>query len=275
MTNHIRFYVPANSAHLKRHILSVENHVRSKYQSENRPAIQTEYCYHLILSENEDSEDFIEKNQDKLRWLLIGNPFDQEFRMKSDLTDGQIIEIGPRHSFKTAFCTAALSVLNSSGVFEVVRIERSLRYSIRDVDQKIDGTDFLWIAGDRMTECIYDENTKFELAKGREDFTEIDVFGDPKNLDKANSELGLAFDKTDLEYYKDLFINQIKRNPTDVELFDLAQSDSEHSRHWFFRGRMIIDGKERECSLMDSVKSTLEHSNRNSLIAFNDNSRYR
>ena len=96
MTNHIRFYVPANSAHLKRHILSVENHVRSKYQSENHPIIQTEYCYHLILSENENSEDFIEKSRDKLRWLLIGNPFDQEFRMKPDLTDGQIIEIGPR-----------------------------------------------------------------------------------------------------------------------------------------------------------------------------------
>ena len=56
-----------------------------------------------------------------------------------------------RHSFKTAFCTAALSVLNSSGIVEVVRIERSLRYSIRNVDQKIDETDFLWIAGDRMT----------------------------------------------------------------------------------------------------------------------------
>lgn len=35
----------------------------------------------------------------------------------------------------------------------------------------------------------------------------------------------------------------IKRDPTSVELFDMAQSNSEHSRHWFFRGILEIDGK--------------------------------
>jgi hypothetical protein len=46
---------------------------------------------------------------------------------------------------------------------------------------------------------------------------------------------GLAFDDWDLDFYTDLFKNRLNRNPTSVECFDLAQSNSEHSRHWFFK----------------------------------------
>lgn len=46
---------------------------------------------------------------------------------------------------------------------------------------------------------------------------------------------GLAFDGWDLEYYTEMFKTKVGRNPTTVELFDLAQSNSEHSRHWFFK----------------------------------------
>lgn len=45
--------------------------------------------------------------------------------------------------------------------------------------------------------------------------------------------MGLAFDEQDLEYYTALF-TRMGRDPTNVELFDIAQSNSEHSRHWFF-----------------------------------------
>jgi phosphoribosylformylglycinamidine (FGAM) synthase-like enzyme len=50
---------------------------------------------------------------------------------------------------------------------------------------------------------------------------------------------GLAFDNWDLDYYTELFKNKLKRNPTSVECFDLAQSNSEHSRHWFFKVIML------------------------------------
>lgn len=56
-------------------------------------------------------------------------------------------------------------------------------------------------------------------------------------------EMGLAFDDWDLNYYCALFKDDLKRDPTNVELFDIAQSNSEHSRHWFFRGKIVIDGK--------------------------------
>ncbi len=43
-------------------------------------------------------------------------------------------------------------------------------------------------------------------------------------------EMGLAFDAWDLDYYTSLFVSDFKRDPTNVELFDIAQSNSEHSR---------------------------------------------
>ena len=50
-------------------------------------------------------------------------------------------------------------------------------------------------------------------------------------------------------------------------------SSSEHSRHWFFKGKMVVDGVEEENSLFKMVMKTQESSNKNNVIAFNDNSR--
>ncbi|KOB76666.1 Phosphoribosylformylglycinamidine synthase [Operophtera brumata] len=83
---------------------------------------------------------------------------------------------------------------------------------------------------------------------------------------------GLAFDSWDMDFYMDLFVNKLKRDPTSVELFDLAQSNSEHSRHWFFKGKIILDGKEIDESLIDMVASTQNSSNKNNVIKFGDNS---
>ena len=63
-----------------------------------------------------------------------------------------------------------------------------------------------------------------------------------------------------------------------MECFDLGLSNREKSRHWFFNGKIVIDGKEMPETLFEIVKSTLkqqvEHSsgNGNSIIAFHDNS---
>ena len=79
-------------------------------------------------------------------------------------------------------------------------------------------------------------------------------------------------DAWDIEYYHDLFVKDLRRNPTDVECFDLSQSNSEHSRHWFFRGKLEIDGKRIPETLMRIVKDPLRANPENSVIAFKDNS---
>lgn len=70
-----------------------------------------------------------------------------------------------------------------------------------------------------------------------------------------------------------LLQEKLGRDPTDVECFDMGQSNSEHSRHWFFGGKMIIDGDEKEDTLFKMVKATLPTDvPNNSIIAFHDNS---
>lgn len=127
-----------------------------------------------------------------------------------------------------------------------------------------------------MTECCYTTNIQtFDLQETPKPWKEIDLlqYG-RKALEDVSQELGLAFDDWDLDFYTDMFCNQLKRNPTTVECFDLAQSNSEHSRHWFFKGRMIIDGNEVEESLFDMIVDTQNNSNKNNVIKFSDNSRY-
>ncbi len=72
-----------------------------------------------------------------------------------------------------------------------------------------------------------------------------------------------------------------KRIPSDVELYDLSQSNSEHSRHWLFRGELVLDGNPLPYSLMDLIKMPIEKLQKdklkrgqrdNSLIAMKDNS---
>lgn len=82
--------------------------------------------------------------------------------------------------------------------------------------------------------------TSFETEVPTNDWVEVDIMGRGVDaLKEIDKQLGLGFDKQDLVYYTRLFKETLKRNPTSVELFDLAQSNSEHSRHWFFRVSFI------------------------------------
>lgn len=54
---------------------------------------------------------------------------------------------------------------------------------------------------------------------------------------------------------------------------DVSGVRSEHSRHWFFRGRMEIDGQEQKDTLFSLIMDTQRSSNQNNVIKFCDNSR--
>jgi len=91
-------------------------------------------------------------------------------------------------------------------------------------------------------------------------------------LRDANKEMGLGMDDADIALYARMFTEDLKRDPTTVELFDISQSNSEHSRHWFFKGTMVIDGEEQSQNLMQVVGATLKGREHNSVVAFKDNS---
>ena len=90
---------------------------------------------------------------------------------------------------------------------------------------------------DRMTEQRYLKPIEsFKLTVRPDPWVEVDILGKGKKaLEDISNSMGLSFDSWDIDYYTNLFKNVLKRNPTSVECFDLAQSNSEHSRHWFFK----------------------------------------
>lgn len=124
-----------------------------------------------------------------------------------------------------------------------------------------------------MTECRYEKPLEsFNHGFKPENWFEVDIKKEGKKaLEKVNAELGLAFDDWDLEHYTKLF-TKLNKNPTSVECFDLAQSNSEHSRHWFFKGKIVIDGEKKKDSLIDMIIDTQTTSNPNNVIKFSDNS---
>ena len=88
-----------------------------------------------------------------------------------------------------------------------------------------------------MTEQrYYSSISSFELPVNSQTWSEVNIMKEGANaLRNISNQLGLSFDEWDIEYYTKLFRDTLKRNPTTVECFDLAQSNSEHSRHWFFK----------------------------------------
>lgn len=125
-----------------------------------------------------------------------------------------------------------------------------------------------------MTEEVYATPLKtFKVDHAPEVVFTIPVCRDGRAaLEKINSDMGLAFDEWDLDYYTQLFRDDMKRDPTNVELFDIAQSNSEHSRHWFFRGNIVIDGEAMPSNLFQLVKEPWKVNPNNSVVAFKDNS---
>ncbi|KAI5060531.1 hypothetical protein GOP47_0024951 [Adiantum capillus-veneris] len=245
-------------------------------------SLDTEQCFNVALS-----SDIGKEKLEVLEWLLK-ETFEPDLlqcqsllekRGPADNSFSYLVEVGPRLSFTTAWSANAVSICKACGLSEVIRIERSRRYvlSVKGDDPPLDLSQlelFSALVHDRMTECVYPSKlTSFETNVVPEPVFQVPVVEKGQEaLEAINQKMGLAFDDFDLKYYTNLFQNDIKRNPTNVELFDIAQSNSEHSRHWFFKGELVIDGKIVASSLMDLVKDTLKANPNNSVIGFNDNS---
>lgn len=133
--------------------------------------------------------------------------------------------------------------------------------------------EFNHLVHDRMTECVYETPlTTFVNGIVPEPVRIVPVLAQGKAaLVNLNATKGLGFDEWDIDFYTKMFTDTLQRDPTDVECFDLGQSNSEHSRHWFFGGKMVIDGREQPQTLFQMVKATLP-SQSNSIIAYHDNS---
>jgi len=221
----------------------------------------------------------------KLGWFLKETAPEGSFASISFLdslspADGhwtEVVELGPRLSFTSPWSTNAVSMLAASGV-PLTRLERyrRLRFRCSAALDPASWSALLSSLYDRMTECVLPEplaSFAAAAAAAPEGWYTVPVMQLGETAVRTeNEKSGLGLDDWDVQYYTKLFAETIGRNPTNVELFDISQSNSEHSRHWFFKGKMVLDGQEQEGNLMDVVAATLTAAPENSVIAFADNS---
>eukprot|EP00232_Nephroselmis_pyriformis_P024180 CAMPEP_0182872920 /NCGR_PEP_ID=MMETSP0034_2-20130328/12013_1 /TAXON_ID=156128 /ORGANISM="Nephroselmis pyriformis, Strain CCMP717" /LENGTH=1409 /DNA_ID=CAMNT_0025005539 /DNA_START=44 /DNA_END=4273 /DNA_ORIENTATION=+ len=235
-------------------------------------AIETEACYNIGTTRAVTPEE-----QDKLKWLMR-ETFEPEQLRNSTALSGQVVEVGPRMSFSTAYSSNAVSICGNCGIDDVGRLERSRRFTLKTKSGKplsdAELATFAAMVHDRMTEEVYPAPlTSFANPMVPEPTYTIPVVSEGRAaLEKVNVTMGLAMDDQDFEYYTTLFQETMKRDPTNVELFDIAQSNSEHSRHWFFKGKLTIDGEEMDQHLFNLVAAPYKANPNNSVIAFKDNS---
>jgi len=267
--------------------------------------IDTEYLFLIQLNDN--GIELRESERHILKWLLSEtyepektgpkSYFIQQVKSKPLTPNNLNVDInsniwefgiGPRLSFVSAFSTNAVSICEACGISNIERIEKVVRYQVHISDDNVNLSEetkniFLSKVHDRMTEMVLPDNfNSFGEVATPEPVKIVPILKDGKQALKEISDLmGLAFDDWDLEFYTNLFRDVMKRDPTDVECFDMAQGNSEHSRHWFFGGKMIIDNVEKKQTLFSMVKQTLkdaqaqrpkELGDDNSVIAFHDNS---
>ncbi len=221
------------------------------------------YCFNV-----ESIRDLTEQEMNCLRLILADGLLLDTVQLQPVLQGERVVEVGPRLNFATAWSSNMVSICKATGLEVITRVERSRRYLVpegEDVDQFINSNH------DRMTECHYPEPlSTFETGVVPEPVYDVDLM--TSGPDGLNDIPGISMDEWDRNLYYDYFVKQQGRNPTIVEIMDLNNANSEHSRHGYFKGKQIIDGEEQDGALFDLVIDTLSANPKGSLIAFKDNS---
>jgi len=224
---------------------------------------RSELCFNI-----ESSRKLTQAELDCLR-LILADGFLIDSVDTTPLVSGErVVEVGPRLNFATAWSSNMVSICQATGLDCITRVERSRRYLVaegQDIQLFVDAHH------DRMTECPYPEVLKsFETGVEPEPVYEVDLIsGGPDALAEIP---GISMDEWDRNFYHDYFVRKHNRNPTIVEIMDLNNANSEHSRHGFFKGKQVIDGVEQEKTLFGLVSDTLDAHPEGSIIAFKDNS---
>lgn len=228
-----------------------------------------ETCFHVVTS-----GDLNIKQSKRLMPFL--REFPGQVISSQGLIDGNaMVEVGTRPALVTPWSSNAVSILQDCGL-PVERIERTRRLVI---PWEEDRENFIIRAFDRMTECPYPKSDPQFLLSFMEIKPEL-VFTVPvleKGADilrKTSKDYGLAFDEGLISHFLKLF-QEMGRNPTIVELFQIGQMCSDHSRHLTWNALLVLDGQVMPYTLFDLAKAPYKvrigKSYFNDIIAFHDN----
>ncbi|KAJ4293434.1 phosphoribosylformylglycinamidine synthase [Kalmusia sp. IMI 367209] len=130
---------------------------------------------------------------------------------------------------------------------------------------------------DRMTQTISRSTPNLDLIFGEHEPTQAttisfeEYISPQAALEHANEDLGLAMDKSEIEYLVEAYSQELKRGPVDVELFMFAQVNSEHCRHKQFNADFTIDGMRKGYSLFGMIRNTHQKHPESVVSAYSDN----
>lgn len=215
--------------------------------------------------------------QDRLSKILL-DAIARNGDARDDKT--KLFYISPRAGTISPWSSKATSIAHVCGLQDYVnRIERGMvvaaAFETTPEKDVIPNPDALH---DRMTQTIEVSSPDLDLMFAQAEPAEaeaVELFADdttPKAaLESANRRLGLALDKSEIDYLIDAYTNHLKRSPMDVELFMFAQVNSEHCRHKQFNADWTIDGMRKPMSLFKMIRNT--HSKNPGFVvsAYSDN----
>ncbi|MGO1743644.1 MAG: phosphoribosylformylglycinamidine synthase, partial [Psychrobacter sp.] len=200
--------------------------------------------------------------------------------------DNQIqVIVGPRFGTISPWASKATDIFNNCEI-AINRVERVIVYTLT-VDGKAEGdvsksqlseklpVDAEQLLFDRMTQSlVYDLSDVNKLFDDQQpaSLNHIDVIGEGQSaLEAANTEFGFALSSEDIDYLMNAYVNELGRNPTDVELMMFAQANSEHCRHKIFNAEWTVDGAVQPKSLFQMIKNTYKANPQGILSAYKDN----
>ncbi len=226
-------------------------------------AVYAEFVHFIHLN-----DDLTEKESLVLSSILNYGP-----DTKKQLIEGVSLLVVPRPGTISPWSSKSTDIAHNCGLNKIVRIERGLIYRVEGVSQPQLGQ-LHPLLHDRMTESVL-ENTQqakilFETHQPKP-LVCVDLLTLGRQaLVEANLSLGLALAEDEIDYLFERF-NDLKRNPTDVELMMFAQANSEHCRHKIFNASWTIDNEDRDISLFNMIRNTHHLNPEGVLSAYSDN----
>ncbi|HTY51354.1 MAG TPA: phosphoribosylformylglycinamidine synthase [Steroidobacteraceae bacterium] len=180
----------------------------------------------------------------------------------------------PRPGTISPWSSKATDIARVCGLAAVRRIERGILHTL---GASAPGEAVLARLGavlhDRMTETVLPSAAAARALFAHEPpqpAHRIALRGGRAALEAANLELGLALSADEIDYLLAAF-DQLRRDPTDVELMMFAQANSEHCRHKIFNASWTIDGQPRARSLFAMIRHTHALHPEGVLSAYRDN----
>ncbi|KAI0464231.1 phosphoribosylformylglycinamidine synthase [Komagataella kurtzmanii] len=229
----------------------------------------------LSVEENVRLESLVQLSGDQERSASI---------ISQQLNDDILIRVLPRSGTISPWSSKATNIVEVTEIdSNIKRLERGLAILIKTrpdfpLLQYLQDDKFSCLGSvfDRMTQSLYINEASPKYTDLFEELppkplVSIDLLSSKQNLIKANKEMGLALDQGEIDYLIDAFVNQLGRNPTDVELFMFAQVNSEHCRHKIFNAEWTIDSAKQDYSLFQMIRNTEKCNPQFTISAYSDN----